>query len=531
MGPHVATDDKTASHPGLEYALEVALRRKWVALVAFAVAFAAFASVATSLPDLYRATATVLVESQHVSEELVRTSVSSELDTRIQRIRQELTSRGRLGDLITRLDLYRDLRAKGVPFDEVIEQMRRDLQLDLQGVDQMSVRSPTVAFTISYSGRDPQTVAQVANVLASYYVDENTRMRAGQAAHTAEFLKVQLADIKKQLDDQDRRASAFKLTHLGELPQQIEANLGSLERLNTQLRLNAESQLRAIDRRDRIEAQMTETQNAERQGAPLSARAAELAKLKQELSEMRRQFSDAYPDVIRIKSEIASLERQDREAAPVAPAAPAAPRVDQKDRLAQSLGDVERELAALKDEEVALRGAIASYERRVENVPKRQEEFQALSRDYETTKERYDTLLKRYEEAQLAANLEQGQKVEQFRVLDTAIPPRNPSAPGRLRLLVAGLIAALVFAAGVVVLAEKLDTSFHSLEELRANVSGLTLFSIPIIESPSVTRRQWGLVAFRVATVVIAIAVIVAGFRYVARDNEKLVRIVARGRV
>jgi polysaccharide chain length determinant protein (PEP-CTERM system associated) len=528
MGPHASTDDKNTPHPGLEFALEVAWRRKWPALVAFAAAFAAFASVAMSLPDLYRATATVLVESQHVSEELVRTSVSSELETRIQRIRQELTSRGRLGDLITRLDLYRDLRAKGMPFDEVIEQMRRDLQLDLQGVDQLSVRSPTIAFTISYSGRDPQTVAQVANILASYYVDENTRLRAGQAARTAEFLKVQLADIKRQLDEQDSRASAFKLTHLGELPQQIEANLGSLERLNTQLRLNAESQLRAMDRRDRIEAQITETQNPERQAVPVSGRAAELAKLRLELSDLRRQFSDAYPDVIRIKSEIAALERQEHEGTN---GTAAASRVDPKDRLAQSLADVQKELVALKDEEVGLRGAIASYERRVENVPKRQEEFQALSRDYATTKERYDTLLKRYEEAQLAANLEQGQKVEQFRVLDSAIPPRNPSAPGRFRLLLAGLIAAIVFAAAIVVLAEKVDTSFHSLEDLRANVSGLTFFSIPVIESPSVTRRQWRLMAFRVATVVIALAVIVAGFRYVARDNEKLVRIVARGRV
>jgi glucose-6-phosphate-specific signal transduction histidine kinase len=82
-----------------------------------------------------------------------------------------------------------------------------------------------------------------------------------------------------------------------------------------------------------------------------------------------------------------------------------------------------------------------------------------------------------------------------------------------------------------VFVAEKFDTSFHSLEELRALIAGPTLFTIPVIATPSYTHRHWRRMALRVATVVIGLAVIVAGCRYVARDNEKLVRIVARGHV
>jgi hypothetical protein len=62
-------------------------------------------------------------------------------------------------------------------------------------------------------------------------------MRAGQASRTAEFLKAQLADVKAELAQHERRAAQFKLNHMGELPQQVEANLGSLERLNSQLPL------------------------------------------------------------------------------------------------------------------------------------------------------------------------------------------------------------------------------------------------------------------------------------------------------
>jgi len=67
-----------------------------------------------------------------------------------------------------------------------------------------------------------------------------SRSRERQAGRTAGFLETQLDDAKKQLDDQERRASEFRLKHVGELPQQVDANLASLERLNTKLRLNGE---------------------------------------------------------------------------------------------------------------------------------------------------------------------------------------------------------------------------------------------------------------------------------------------------
>src|SRR5256885_10333844 len=130
----------------------------------------------------------------------------------------------------------------------------------------------------------------------------------------------------------------------------------------------------------------------------------------------------------------------------------AAPIADPRTRVLQAIAEADAEMQSLKNEEAEFRRAIDNYEQRVENVPKRQEELQALSRDTETVKERYNTLLKRYEEAQLAASLEQGQKVEQFRILDSAIPPREPAAPSRIRLFAIGFFLALALPAGTVFL-------------------------------------------------------------------------------
>jgi hypothetical protein len=166
----------------------------------------------------------------------------------------------------------------------------------------------------------------------------------------------------------------------------------------------------------------------------------------------------------------------------------------------------------------------------VENVPKRQQELQDLSRDYGTTRERYDSLAKRYEEAQLAESLEQGRKAEQFRILDPAIPPRDPIAPVRARVLMLGFVLALGLAIGVVVGAEKLDTTFHSADELRAWVSLPILATAPVMTSRGATRRKRRRAALVGVSVAIGMLLIVAGSRYVSSGNEQLVRMMERSR-
>ena len=58
-----------------------------------------------------------------------------------------------------------------------------------------------------------------------------------------------------------------------------------------------------------------------------------------------------------------------------------------------------------------------------------------LDRGHDLTRERYQTLLKQYEDARLASTLEQSKDLEEFRILDAAVPPAKPMAPDRFLLL------------------------------------------------------------------------------------------------
>ena len=145
----------------------------------------------------------------------------------------------------------------------------------------------------------------------------------------------------------------------------------------------------------------------------------------------------------RLKAEIAATEREPAEPSGGGTGAAAVASSPYVMRLREALGAIESEAKILKAEEQRLRTAVATYQARVENTPKREQEFQEVSRDYETTKQLYESLGKRHEAAQLAESMEQRQKGEQFRILDPAVPSQIPAAPNRLKLLIVSLVLSL----------------------------------------------------------------------------------------
>jgi polysaccharide biosynthesis transport protein len=512
-------------------ALDIARRRRVLAVGVFTAVLAAAISFAVYLPDLYRASALVLID-RPVAESFVRPAVAGELESRLHVIKQETLSRERLTELITRFDLYPELRKNGA-IESALDRTRDDIQIELTGPEQVSGRTKTVAFRLNYAGRDRDKVAEVTNAIASFYVQQNDRMRTQEAAQTTQFLKTQLDEAKKELDKQEQSVQSYNTRHVGQLPQQFELNLAALDRLNTQLRINGERQLRAIEQRGRLtdDALILESGS----GSPTSEPAAgpdRLEKLKGDLKTLETQYTANHPDVKRLRDEIARIERA-AAAEPAVTKMPGAPAVDPAEvysRLGrsrrQSIQSLDAEIAKLKEEETTLRSSITGVEQRLEGMPARAQEMTMVSRDRQSAKDLYDSLLKRYEEAQIAESMESDRQGERFRVLEAAMPPEGPSAPNRLYLIILGALAAIGVAAAAVIIAEQFDTSFHSLDELKAFTTVPVLATIPVIaigRGPGLRRA-----VLVTASVLIVVGLTATVAAYLAQGNEDIVRLLVR---
>ena len=81
------------------------------------------------------------------------------------------------------------------------------------------------------------------------------------------------------------------------------------------------------------------------------------------------------------------------------------------------------------------------------------------------------------------------------------------------------------------VAAEKLDTAFHDIDDLRSFASGMLVVRLPLI--PTAARPTASVCGSRSsATIALAaVAAIIAGSHYLASGNEQIVRLVERGNV
>jgi polysaccharide biosynthesis transport protein len=504
-------------------ALQILRRRSVLAFGVFAAVLVSTVAIALSLPDLFRSTAVVLVERQ-LPESVVRPAVSGELESRLHVIRQEILSRARLTDLIRRYDLYPELRRHDM--DTAIDQVRRDIEIELTGPEQVSGRTKTVAFNLSFTGAKRDTVAHVTNAIAAFYVAQNDQMRSDEAARTTQFLRSQIDAAKAQLDRDEQQVKAFTNRHVGELPQQVDVNLATLERLNTQLRINSERQLRALEQRDKL---FESPPPAPPPPATASPEELRLRNLRRDLAQLEG-FPEKHPDVRRLKDAIAALEGElgARSGPGSLPVEPVAARANEPaPGRARTVATMDAELETLKGEEARLRQTIAAVEQRLEAVPYRQSELSLLSRDHQATREQYDSLLKRYEEARLGQSMEAENQGERFRVLEAAVPPAGPSAPNRPRLLIMGLFLAGLIAAIAVLVVEQFDTSFHTVDDVRQFTRLPVLVSIPRLQP--VPSLRWARVALLAASLLVGCVVVGTLSAHIARDNEPLVRLLARG--
>jgi len=213
------------------------------------------------------------------------------------------------------------------------------------------------------------------------------------------------------------------------------------------------------------------------------------------------QYTPDYPDVVAISRKIADLQaeiaRASAEPAPV-PATSTATRSDPP-RLLQlkaQLRAAQASMANTKQEQARIEQQIRTYQARIESRPQVEEQYKQVTRDHETALEFYNSLLKKMNESSMATALEQRQQGEQFRVLDPANLPDEPTFPNPFVFagggFAGGLFLGLLFAA----LLEYRDTSLRNERDIWAFTKLPTLAVISRIKGlpqPAKPRSPWRL--------------------------------------
>jgi polysaccharide chain length determinant protein (PEP-CTERM system associated) len=501
----------TGKHFDIHDYLEIGLRRRWYIIIPFVFSIVLAFAFYRYLPKVYKATTTILVQSQKIPENYVRATLTEPVTDRLNTISQEILSRTRLEKIISEFNLYTGMLNK-YRMEEIVVVMRSKIEV--------LVKRPN-SFSISFEGKEPSTVMMVTNKLASMFIEENLRDRESRAEETSEFISKELQTMEGRLKKKENELRWYKERNMGQLPQQIEANLRILERLQEQYKTTSEN-LRAAENRmvliqNQIEQLMDRQVLRETSAELLSGQrgsaqmedihiepmsedplVAQLYSLKRDLNNAQSKYTGNHPDVVDLKRRIASLEAKltermkkraelrGQQGVPVEEGnlfgpSPVLDATAQRliTQYNEKFREIQSEAQRLKEEVINLKEQIAMYQKRVEETPKREQEMVQISRDYDLLKINYQSLLDKKIQAQMAENLERKQQGEQFKILDPARLPEKPFKPNRNSILFMGALAGLAMGLGLAWFRESMDRSFYELSDLETYLRLPVLATIP----------------------------------------------------
>ncbi len=478
-----------------KFLLELANRRKWLLILPTVACFLLSVLLYLTLPKFYESSSLILVHPSELSRDFIRGMVEYDVSTDLQNIEEQIYSRNWMERVVRKLNPALE-SAEGQEFDELVYRMLNRVYVETRG---------RTSFTISYNGKDAETVYNVVQLLTDMFIGENVAQMAKADADAAFYLDEEIATIEKELSTKEANLAAYKQQHMGELPEQIEPNQRMLERLQMQQQLHGENLRDARNRQLILESQLMGLGEAGGGvGDPLID---ELLQARRVLEDLKQQYTDNHPDVINAQARIAILEEQlENRAAPDAEGRaagndqPLAQANTYNLALRSELENVKLTIRRLEDEEVRRRQEIGRFEGRVEAAFDRQQELTQLTRDYENLEEYYRTLLDKKLNTRLSSRVLQTHSANQYEVLDPPRVPRYPYFPDPIIVLLIGIGCGLVIGSALIAGLELRNDAFFSSQLLEESMPLPVLATIPVLLDETEQRRRKRKIAYIIST-------------------------------
>ncbi|HXJ92229.1 MAG TPA: Wzz/FepE/Etk N-terminal domain-containing protein [Terriglobia bacterium] len=512
-----------------DYANILRRRLRLIVLPAIAGAIVGFA-ITLFIPAQYTSTSLILDERPTIPEDLIQSSHPDDLLVRLATMQERIESRTRLQPLIERYDLFKSERKKSM--EDAVEAMRKVIEIKpvMLGGNMLKTSGkelPLPGFSIGYTADTAHLAQQVTSELTSMFITEDLQQNENMAKGTAQFLSNSLADAKRALDEQDQKMEDFKRKNLGSLPGDQQANLQVLATLSTQLAAVTDQISRAqLDKTyeqsllTQQEATWHAVQNGDQPAAQVPTLQEQLNKMKDSLALLQGRYTDDYPDVVKLKGDIAQLQQQidaqkaagpksgDKKPATQGPApgtayepaggqaasAKTAPGQETEEAGNPALvpTSIQELRARLKQddnliqqrtkEQARLQEQVKAYEGRVGVSPLVEEAYKQLNLGHDAALKFYDTLLASQNQSQMTANAQSNGQGEEFHLLDSPSLPLAPSFPVWWQFLLGGLGAGLAIGVVVAFILELRDKALRDERDVEFYLEIPTLAVVPAIE-------------------------------------------------
>jgi polysaccharide biosynthesis transport protein len=466
-------------------------RRFWLFAAVAAATATAGLGTAMVLPPVYEARASLLVESQQIPSDLVRSTISASASEQIEVIKQRLLTRETLLEIAQTHDVFAD--AGALTPTERADRMRAAVRLDqrvLGGGRRGRSDTVSTAVSISFRGDSGPRAAAVVNDLAARVLSQSAELRRSRAETTSDYFRQEVARLGDELGRAEARIVTFQNENAEALPESLGYRRSQLDLLQERLQRFELEELELRQEQESLESAL-----GGNRAAPLGEIALELVELRRMLTRRSIILTEDHPEIRTLTRRIEAQERA--AAAERAVAGDAVETRDQIEAADPAVRELRRRLALVD----ARRGFNAevvtslivtrdALERSLQETPNIQMELGALLRSHESLELRYRVALGKLAEAEAGEQLEDKQQGERFELIERASVPEGPVAPNRKAWAALGVGGGVGAGLGLIVLLEMMSNVVRRPEDL-ARIGREPAAVIPWISTAAERRWMW----------------------------------------
>ena len=442
--------------------LPAIIRDRWLLVVCPTIVFLCVGiAAAFTLPEIYRSSATLLVETPELPNDVLAADANL-VDRRIETFRQQVLSRPRLVELVKKYRLYADERQDASLTDAVTE-MRDSIRIEAVSTNtQSSVlgRSSTIAIELSYDYREPSSAQAVMQDITEQIIFLDATQSSEQAGKTVQFLTEQAAAIQSQIDEVAGEIRSITAANGLSL-----SNPGMLARSDSSGSYDV--QVIALQRDNALlRAQRAAEQTAAERDPVVAAAEADLAAA-------QAKYTENHPDIALARRRLQNareLAASNQERLP-------------DDTIDQQIAANEAQIDALR----SIKAQEISNEARAQNAMARspiiQEQIAQRQERLELFNQQYETVAERLRQAQASAKAESEQMGERLSIIESPNVPQAPISPNRPLLVAGGLAGGLGLGLLLVFALELFLRPIRIPDDILAVTGAVSLGSIPTIKS------------------------------------------------
>lgn len=439
----------------------------------------------------YTSTATILVQDSDIIEPLLEgRAVATGVADRAGIARQVIYSR-RVMDDVLEAGGWLAGNPSPVARDRLIDEIKARIRIDSPQPDLIQ---------ISYTDVDRQRTFVVADRLAELLISESRAAKEQESRAAFEFIDSQVREYQQKLTDAEQNLLKYRSDNPDAQPSSAvdaTARIAALRTAVEQARMAAMEQsasVAALQSQLAGESQITAVQTRE------SLYRAQLVDLQSQLDQLLLSYTDQYPDVVRIRSQIRDLEQQlasdQRQQRTAPPRETAAMGFDNAQfnphyqALRSRLGEAQQALAATRGRMSSAQTMLNEELERSDRIAVSESALEELTRDYDVHREIYQDLMRRRENARMSMTLDEQQRGLTLHIQDPAMLPLRPSGLRLMHFAAAGLLLGLAVPLGLLFTMVRFDPRVRSARQLERLTGLSVLASVPAYPGPSDRRRR-----------------------------------------